>query len=232
MSDLLVNPFWHSLSTEHASLALGSGPAIGTGLALRFPADVIPFAALAEPSPAAMDSLRDLLTPGETLYVTAESLPPCAGLEPQGEIPCWQMLFTGSPLPPAQNLPAIEPLGLRDADAMLALTDIAFPGFFRQRTPILGSYFGIRHHGELIAIAGERLALPGLHEISSVCTHPAHTGKGLAAHLVSHLQRLHHAEGLQSFLHAAQRNDRAIQLYQRLGFTTVRPLRFHRLHRS
>jgi ribosomal protein S18 acetylase RimI-like enzyme len=226
MTALLTNPFWHSLRTEHANLALGSG------LARRFPADVIPFASLAETSPAAMESLRDLLTPGETLYVTAESLPPCAGLEPQGEIPCWQMFFTGSLPAPAQNLPAIEPLDLHNVDAMVALTDVAFPGFFRQRTPILGHYFGIRHNGELIAMAGERIALPGLREISAVCTHPAHTGKGLAAHLVSHNQRLLNSEGLQSFLHAAQKNDRAVHLYQRLGFTTVRPLRFHRLRRS
>jgi GNAT superfamily N-acetyltransferase len=226
MNDPLANPYWHSLRTEHASLAIGSG------LALRFPADIIPFAGLAETSPAAMQSLRDLLAPGETLYLTAEVLPPCAGLEPQGEIPCWQMLFDGNLPSPAQNLPVIESLDLHDAGAMLALTDIAFPGFFRQRTPILGRYFGIRHNGELIAMAGERLALPGLREVSGVCTHPAHTGQGLAAHLISHIQRLHHAEGLHSFLHAAQKNDRAVQLYQRLGFVTVRPLLFHRLRRS
>ncbi len=101
---------------------------------------------------------------------------------------------------------------------MVALTDVAFPGYFRPRTYILGRYFGIEIDGQLIAMAGERLALPGYREISAVCTHPAHTGKGYAATLIQHLMRIHAAAGLRSFLHVSQSNQRAIALYERLGY--------------
>jgi predicted GNAT family acetyltransferase len=114
---------------------------------------------------------------------------------------------------------------------MVALTNVAFPGFFRPRTHVLGQYFGIEADGQLIAMAGERLALPGYREISAVCTHPAHTGKGHAAALVQHLIRIHAAAGLRSFLHAGQANHRAIALYERLGFTRTRPILFHSLRR-
>jgi predicted GNAT family acetyltransferase len=44
----------------------------------------------------------------------------------------------------------------------------------------MGAYYGIRIGNELIAMAGERLAVPGFREISAVVTHPAHTGHGYA----------------------------------------------------
>jgi predicted GNAT family acetyltransferase len=37
---------------------------------------------------------------------------------------------------------------------------------------------GIRWQGKLVAMAGERLKVPGYTELSAVCTHPEHTGKG------------------------------------------------------
>jgi predicted GNAT family acetyltransferase len=105
---------------------------------------------------------------------------------------------------------------------MLKLTSIAFPGFFRKRTVLLGSYYGIRVDGELVAMAGERMALPGFVEISAVCTHPEHTGKGYAGHLMSLLMRDHAKAGLRSFLHVNAENERAIALYKRLGFSDAR----------
>ena len=61
---------------------------------------------------------------------------------------------------PAGSLP-IRSLTIEDAPAMVALTDVAFPGFFRSDTYRLGRYFGLHREGELIAMAGERIALPG-----------------------------------------------------------------------
>jgi hypothetical protein len=44
---------------------------------------------------------------------------------------------------------------------MLALAGIAFPDFFRSRTADLGTYLGIFNGDRLVAMAGERLQLPG-----------------------------------------------------------------------
>jgi predicted GNAT family acetyltransferase len=228
MQDPFVNPYWHALKTEQAKIALGTGPA------RRYPADVIPFAGLEEPTPQAMTALRDLLTPGETIYVTGDQLPTIPSIEHLSNLPGWQMHLPPSAVAniPAPN-PDVQPRELTalDAPAMVALTNLAFPGFFRSRTYILGHYYGIHLKGELIAMAGERLALPGFRELSAVCTHPAHTGKGHAATLIHHLLRQHAATNLQSFLHVAAANHRAITLYDRLGFTKTRPIVFHKLRR-
>ena len=108
-----------------------------------------------------------------------------------------------------------------DAPDMVALTDLAFPGFFRSRTHEMGTYCGIRIDGELVAMAGERLAIPGYRELSAVVTHPAHTGKGYATVLMHRLLRDHAVSNQKSFLHVSQKNSRATALYQRMGFVTV-----------
>ena len=231
MPDFIPNPYWTALATEQSSIALGGD------LARCFAADVIPFAGVREPIADAMDSLYGLLAPGEMTYVTGAALPAHAGLASPRSFPGWQMHFAGSMtlLPPEQesgNAPRIEVLTEHNAAEMVTLTDVAFPGYFRLRTWTLGRYFGIRAPGgQLIAMGGERLALPGLREISAVCTHPAHTGRGYAARLIGALIRLHTDAGLKSFLHVTGSNHRAIRLYERLGFVTTGEIVWNRIER-
>jgi predicted GNAT family acetyltransferase len=108
-----------------------------------------------------------------------------------------------------------------NAEAMVALTTLAFPGFFRERTHEMGSYYGIWVGGELVAMAGERLALPAMREVSAVVTRPGHTGKGYARALMNCLLREHANAGLTSFLHVGVRNTRAVALYERMGFAVA-----------
>jgi ribosomal protein S18 acetylase RimI-like enzyme len=220
------NPFWQALCTEQSGIALGSA------LALRYPADVIPFAGLSEPSEPAMNALRELLTPQESIYITGDHLPDVPGLERRGCIAGWQMHFSGTIPTPDPGAPPIATLTAQDSAAMVALTDAAFPGFFRVRTYILGSYFGIRVDGRLVAMAGERIAIPGHREISAVCTHPSHTGKGYAGHLLRNILRFHADNSLRSFLHVAAPNQRAIDLYERLGFEKTSAITFNRFRRT
>ena len=67
-------------------------------------------------------------------------------------------------------------------------------------------------------MAGERLHLTDYTEISAVCTDPDHTGKGYAAFLVSFLADQMLKKGKKPFLHVKHDNQRAINMYQRLGF--------------
>jgi predicted GNAT family acetyltransferase len=87
------------------------------------------------------------------------------------------MVLSGNvpaPTPTADNVP----LSNANTQEMVALTTLAFPGFFRSRTCEMGSYHGVRSpSGELIAMAGERLQLDGHSEISAVCTHPSFAAK-------------------------------------------------------
>ena len=63
---------------------------------------------------------------------------------------------------PEQNLELIE-LGTRDSPEMIELTSLTKPGPFGTRTHELGTYLGIRIEGKLVAMAGERLKVPGSH---------------------------------------------------------------------
>jgi ribosomal protein S18 acetylase RimI-like enzyme len=225
----LDNPIWHALNTEHARLAAGSGRA------RRYPAEVVPMAGLQVDEPEALAELRELLAPAESIYVASESLPDCAGLEKLGALLCLQMIcpsFKAADGVPDEAAPAVDELTRADAPAMVALTDAAFPGYFRPETYRMGSYYGIRRNGELVAMAGERLALPGLRELSAVCTRPGHTGHGYAARLSSHVLAKHAAAGLTTFLHVADGNRRAIALYERLGFMKRRALLLNRIRRA
>jgi predicted GNAT family acetyltransferase len=101
------------------------------------------------------------------------------------------------------------------------------PGPFGPRTLELGDYFGLFDGERLIAMAGERMAAGTLREISGVCTHPEHQGRGLARRLMLKLLRRQVQRGETPFLHVMRANEGAHALYQRMGFvdhreTTVR----------
>jgi predicted GNAT family acetyltransferase len=72
---------------------------------------------------------------------------------------------------------------------MIELTALTKPGPFSKRTHELGTYLGIRRDGKLVAMAGERLKVPGYTEVSAVCTHPEHTGHGYARILMAEVMR-------------------------------------------
>jgi len=102
---------------------------------------------------------------------------------------------------------------------MLDLVARAQPGPFRKRTIDLGRYLGIRtEDGRLVAMAGERLRMPGWTEVSAVCTDPEFRGKGLGARLTLAVAAGILARGELPFLHTVHDNDNAIRLYERLGF--------------
>ena len=67
-------------------------------------------------------------------------------------------------------------------------------------------------------MAGERLKPVGYTEVSGVCTHPDHRGKGYAAGLMRHVAGRIFARGETPFLHAYATNTGAIGLYETLGF--------------
>ena len=215
-SDALRDPVWNALATEHARFMIGGGRA------RRYPAAVVPFAAIADHSPASWAELEQLLSPREHVYISGPQPAGANGLNIGAPLHTYQMVWPPQvPIETEREGMRILRMTAADADAMVALTTLAFPGFFRERTHEMGNYYGIRVEGELVAMAGERLALPGMREISSVVTRPGHTGKGYARALIDCLLREHANDGFRSFLHVGVRNTRAVALYERMGFAVA-----------
>lgn len=208
---ILDNPIWHALTTSQAHFAETSARA------RKFPAEVTPLAGLQEPTREGYASLASLLKAGEAAALFLESSPnPPAGWMLTETYPLLQMVqenrgtFTSAVGP--------EELTAADAPEMLALAELTKPGPFGRRTHELSVYLGIRRGGRLVAMAGERLRVPGYAEVSAVCTHPEYSGRGYAGALVAALVRRIRARGEVPFLHVRSENRRAVELYSRLGF--------------
>ena len=226
---LFTDPVLTALESTHGWLAEA------TGEAMRYPAEVAPFAAVKRRTPAVMRELAGLVAPGEAVWVFGEDLPEVPELRNEATLPCLQMVLAGEcrseHAAGTRHRHAVEPMGEETWDEMLALIAISYPGFFRRRTPEMGRYFGIREAGRLVAMGGERLRMPGYAEISGLCTHPEHRGRGHAARLLEQLAGLHRDGGIVSFLHVSAGNEGAIGLYERMGFEVTRQLPLQRLSR-
>jgi len=212
----LDRPVWASLSTYHASIA------VGDALARRFPDDVNLFASACDDSDSALRALAGLIEPDRSIYVL--QAPPIA-LPPESVVIKSglgvQMLATRALADDAaaeEAIGDIRPLGDEDAADMLALATLTQPGPFLARTHSMGAFLGVRIDGRLAAMAGERMRFPGHTEVSGVCTHPDFRGLGLARRLSTVVAARIQARGDQPFLHAWADNHAAIALYARLGF--------------
>jgi ribosomal protein S18 acetylase RimI-like enzyme len=217
----LDNVIWQALTTRQAQFA-----EIGDH-ARRFVHEVSPLSGFEEPNDAGYASLSRLVGAATTAAVFLD--------DPYSHRPGWEFVV-GAPLlqmvaekpggPTSSNGYEILELGPVDSPEMLALTALTKPGPFGTRTHELGTYIGLRDSGKLVAMAGERLKVPGHTEISAVCTHPEHNGKGYAGLLMTEIMRRIRERGETAFLHVRQDNRRAITLYERLGCHARKLLHF------
>jgi len=209
----LDNPIWHALTTRQSSVAEVCGKAV------RFIPDVSPLGGLEDPSEGSFASLGTLLQSGTKVGLFLHELPKLSvGWEIASSGDLLQMIHDGPMV--HEPIPDVLRLGDTDAVEMTELAHLTKPGPFHPKTHELGEFFGIRRDGTLAAMAGERLRLPGYTEISAVCTHPQHLGRGYAGWLVSLLIERIRRRSETPFLHVRGDNNRAIALYERLGFKT------------
>jgi ribosomal protein S18 acetylase RimI-like enzyme len=210
-------PVWNALTTRQQALAEGGARA------RRYPPAVAPFAALADTSPQSFAALGAMMSPTDlAVFFTPDPVTPPAEfnvvLAKTGE----QMI--GTPAESSSHGVEIVRLGADDVAAMMELTELTKPGPFSARTHELGSFLGIRIDGQLAAMAGERMKPAEYTEITAVCVHPSHRGRGYAQLLLAAIARQISARGEIPFLHVFSDNHSAIALYRRQGMEIRRRL--------
>jgi predicted GNAT family acetyltransferase len=218
MKHPLDRPAWSALTTRQAHLARGDDRA------LRFDPDYGLFAAAANDNADATAALAALVPESGAIgLVEAGDMPWPSGLAVKDAI-CNQMV--ADHIVPAAPKFSITSLGDDDADEMLALAALTQPGPFFRKTHRLGEFIGVKQDGKLVAMAGERMKPAGFTEVSGVCTHPDHRGKGYAGGLMRIVGERILARGETPFLHVYADNAGAIALYETLGFRFRAALHF------
>lgn len=224
--EYLDRPIWHAFTGRQAALA------DQRGAALRLRGEYGIFISARDSAPASLADMAAVVPPdGELVLIQADDHPGIPGVAMAPQPPLCQMI--GDSVSP-DGRPAfdITSLGGEDAADMLELATLTRPGPFFARTHELGEFVGIRERGRLIAMAGERMRLPGLTEVSAVCTHPDHRGKGYAAALMGVVASRILAQGETPFLHVYAHNTGAIRLYEHLGYRIRRQMRMWLLSRA
>ncbi len=213
----LDNVAWNSLISRHRYLGV-----IGEKSAL-YDSQVSMIAGVAENTVEAFSELARMADPGKPVAIIGDEAPvdhPDLVVMQSGE--GFQMTCD-TPIEYEER--EIKTLTSDDVPQMMELVELTKPGPFAPRTIEMGEYIGIKVDGNLVAMGGERLKPEGYTEISAVCTHPEHRGKGYAKALMGTLTKVILERGETPFLHVAANNTPAIKLYEKLGYETRKTVR-------
>ncbi|MGZ8545692.1 MAG: GNAT family N-acetyltransferase [Flavisolibacter sp.] len=226
MELILNNPVYHALVTGDKELAKGSGRV------RYFDESVSPFAGIDDGYEEGFEELFRQLPEGrKILYATPQQIMVPEGWDLHVAVGGLQFVYQ-DPIPDiaASVLPVL--LNESHIEEMIALATLTRPGPFGPGTISFGHYYGIFENGRLASMTGQRLHPGNYSEISAVCTHPDFLGKGYAAILIQQQLNLIGKTGRIPFLHVRDDNERAIQLYERLGFRVNGPMNFYFMKRG
>jgi ribosomal protein S18 acetylase RimI-like enzyme len=208
---LLDNPIYHSLNSGHLSFAKEAGEVS------YYPEDIAPFAGLEENSQENFDALYRNSAPESTFVVfTPDAYAIPKGWKLVTHIDMFQLVYEHTTAPTGDE--EFEDLNESHVDEMIELVKLTQPGPFKSRTIALGNYTGVLRKQKLVAMAGHRFNPTPYIEISAVCTHPDHLGKGYAYLLLCEQIKRILDKGQIPFLHVRSDNVAAVKLYQKLGF--------------
>ncbi len=211
MPHLLNNPIWNALTTGNKKLASG------TKNVQYIKRDVGLFAGMKRNSQKALHELYGLLPLGsKVILFTDKKISIPNNWSVKVERPLLQMVYYKKQTIKPDKTDIVS-LTDKNIPAMLKLTHLTKPGPFFKRTIDFGNYEGIFKGRQLVAVTGQRLCAGNYTEVSAVCTHPKHTGKGYAAKLIQSQLHKITSKGKIPFLHVYPDNP-ACYLYEKLGF--------------
>ena len=207
----LDNVMWTALTTSQVDWSRGNA------LARRFRPEFARFAGMPAVTDANLRALAADMARDEVVALSdADDFDPGPLFDVSDRKNLVQMIgpATGETRAPER----FHPLGPADVPRMTALVQLTEPGPWYERTPELGRFVGFEADGQLVAMVGERMRVPGHTEISAVCCHPGWRGQGLPADLMRLISQGIVARGETPFLHVLAENASAIALYDKLGF--------------
>lgn len=215
----LDNPIWTALTTRHAHLSEGDE------LAKRYLPTYTTLAGMQTDSQASFNSLLKATESGHrTVGICSAAAPDiptfwrCAAQFAVSQMVC-------NELKECRNL-EMHTLTDTDVPEMRDLVILTQPGPFAEKTIEFGTFLAIKEEGRIAAMAGQRMKLPGYHEVTAVCTHPDFQGRGYARSLVYAISKLIAESGDTPILHVRSDNVAAIKSYTSVGFETRREFVF------
>jgi ribosomal protein S18 acetylase RimI-like enzyme len=215
MKHVLDNPAWSALISGNKHLALGNN------FVKYFDSEVSPFAGFKENTPENFQRLYELMPYNRpVLFVTPVEIEIPTPWKVINAIKGFQMVCETATTDKVNAQIKVQPLLKKHIPQMLALTQLTNPGPFASRTIDFGHYMGVFEGDKLVAMAGQRLHNFPYAEISAVCTHPDHLGKGYARELLIYQINRIKAAAEVPFLHVRYDNERAVNVYKSLGFST------------
>ena len=144
--DALDNPVWNSLITTHQAHCLNL-----EGFKFYNP-EYCPFGAYnhKETNPDALQAYADLTS--DFFIVGNKPATNPQNLQLKNELVCNQMVLNVSIQLELKE--AIVPLNGTYQNELITLVNLVQPGYFKDKTPDLGSYYGIFKNDELVAVTG------------------------------------------------------------------------------
>lgn len=220
MTEKLDNPVWYSLSETHKKFAI-----VYKHLKFYTP-DHCPFGAFDVDGDmfAEIDEYAKLT---DNFFIVGKKPSFSNKTVLKNELGCLQMVVENKI--DVNSTATIIRLNDEFNDQLFDLVNLVQPGYFKRGTVTMGDYYGIFQNDMLVAASGERMKMNDFTEVSAVVTHSLHTGKGYAKQLVAFTVNNIFDQGKIPFLHVAENNVAAIQLYQTLGFKTRTKISFWNL---
>jgi ribosomal protein S18 acetylase RimI-like enzyme len=210
----LDNPVWYALNGVQQQFAIGAAHA------KRFQPHILPF--IGCDTASAIDTIDPYILQGEMFYFIGELPALPSRWKITKELACAQMVLQ-KPVPSSGPVTA---LNASHSEDMFNLINKVQPGFYKPDTRFLGDYYGVWQDGKLVAMAGERIQVDNFTELSAICTDPAYTGRHYAQHLITALCNSNLSKGKTPFLHVLATTERAVRLYEYMGFTQRRLISF------
>jgi hypothetical protein len=221
MDNILNNPVWHALNSGNSHLGEGNDRV------KYFNSEVSPFVALRDSTPDSFGELHNILPGGRiSFFATPVQFDIPAPWKTVACVHGLQLVHNGIVVKDDHIHTAINLSGANCAE-MVNLAKLTSPGPFNMRTIEFGHYQGIFNDSTLIAMAGQRMHAFNYAEVSAVCTHPDHTGKGYARQLLTNQINRILAACDTPYLHVKHDNKRAIDLYKSLGFSVRSDMYFY-----